>query len=76
MPQPSTQLSPAEREKVYNWILELTNMKTREHALVELRYLTVCSFLFSFINNSTHGRFCVSNVDDLSEHIYFFYVAP
>lgn len=36
VPQPSTQLSLAEREKVYNWIVELSSMKTREHALVEL----------------------------------------
>ena len=42
--QPSTQLSPAERDKVYNCILELSSMKTREHALVELRFVScVCS---------------------------------
>lgn len=37
----STQPSPAnqtvERERVYQWILELTNPETRENALLELR---------------------------------------
>ena len=37
----STQPSPAnqtvEREKVFQWILELTNPETRENALLELR---------------------------------------
>mgnify|MGYP005984743543 FL=1 len=38
----STQPSPAnqtvEREKVFQWILELTNPETREKALLELRF--------------------------------------
>ena len=42
--QPSTQLSPAERDKVYNCILELSSMKTREHALVELRFVKAQMF--------------------------------
>ena len=31
-------LSDAEREKIYSWIIELSNAETREHALLELRY--------------------------------------
>lgn len=38
----STQPSPAnlaDREKIYQWILELTNSETRENALLELRFV-------------------------------------
>ena len=28
-----------DREQVYTWIMELTNPETREHALIELRYI-------------------------------------
>lgn len=45
----STQPSPAnqtvEREKVFQWILELTNPETRENALLELRYVLFLAFL-------------------------------
>lgn len=33
-----SQLSTADRERVYQWILELASPDTREHALLELRY--------------------------------------
>lgn len=35
--QPSPANQTVEREKVYMWILELTNPETRENALLELR---------------------------------------
>jgi len=35
---PANQLSSADRERVYQWILELASPDTREHALLELRY--------------------------------------
>lgn len=34
--QPSPASQPVEREKIYQWILELTNLDTRENALLEL----------------------------------------
>ena len=37
-PQPPVVLSQGEREKIYNWIIELTSPDTRENALQELRY--------------------------------------
>lgn len=37
--QPSPASQPVEREKIYQWILELTNPDTRENALLELRYV-------------------------------------
>jgi CCR4-NOT transcription complex subunit 9 len=46
----STQPSPAnqtvEREKVFQWILELTNPETRENALLELRWVHEISLTF------------------------------
>jgi len=37
-PSPATLQQPVvDREKVYQWIIELSNPETRENALVELR---------------------------------------
>lgn len=38
--QPSPASQPVDRDKIYQWILELTNPDTRENALLELRYLS------------------------------------
>lgn len=37
--------STVNREQVYTWILELTNPDTREHALIELRYMCIMYIL-------------------------------
>jgi hypothetical protein len=43
----SSQQSPAnlqslvDRDKIYQWIIELSNPETRENALLELRYFAI-----------------------------------
>jgi hypothetical protein len=38
-PSPSTvPLQPVEREKIFQWIIELSSLETRENALLELRF--------------------------------------
>lgn len=34
-------MSQVDREKIYQWIIELTNPETRENALQELRYAQI-----------------------------------
>lgn len=34
-------MSQVDREKIYQWIIELTNPETRENALQELRYALI-----------------------------------
>lgn len=36
-PNPSPANNTVDRDKIYQWILELTNPDTRENALLELR---------------------------------------
>jgi hypothetical protein len=49
----SSQQSPAnlqtsvDRDKIYQWIVELSNPETRENALLELRYCIVLNLQFS-----------------------------
>jgi len=41
---PSTvPLQPVERDKIFQWILELSYLDTRENALLELRFVLFCS---------------------------------
>ena len=41
---PSTvPLQPVERDKIFQWILELSYLDTRENALLELRFYTLLS---------------------------------
>jgi len=46
----SSQQSPAnlqssvDRDKIYQWIVELSHPETRENALLELRYWTIVHF--------------------------------
>lgn len=48
-PTQSSGLSEMEREKIYTWVLELSSPDTREHALLELRYMFVIwVFLLQF----------------------------
>jgi len=38
-PSPSTvPQQPVEREKIFQWIIELSSLETRENALLELRF--------------------------------------
>lgn len=41
-PSPSTvPLQPLEREKIFQWIIELSSLETRENALLELRLIAI-----------------------------------
>ena len=37
--QQATQIQNVDREKIYQWIVELSHTETRENALLELRYM-------------------------------------
>jgi hypothetical protein len=74
----SSQQSPAnlqstvDRDKIYQWIVELSNPETRENALLELRYFIVSNeqvleaLQFAFIWHSL--------LSDLSQIYFFLYL--
>ncbi|KAI4465471.1 hypothetical protein MML48_3g00013070 [Holotrichia oblita] len=61
--QPSPASQTVDREKIYQWILELTNPETRENALLELRVCNALALLQCVASHpETRSQFLLAHV--------------